>query len=192
MKTLLTVCLCIGALLTAVATAKAATGDVHFGRTLRQWRAQLQGENEFLRLYAARVLGQIGPRAMPALMEALKHQESGVRYWAAVGLGNVGPTARRAVPVLTKALKDASPMVRLGAATALWQIDRKPTAVTALIDALRDESETIRLYAVHALARIGPAASDAVPALTDALKDKNNYVRNAARQALKDIEGAPR
>ena len=49
------------------------------------------------------------------LIRALKHDESHVRYGAAVALGTIGMPA---VEPLIQALKDKNPCIRLGAAVA--------------------------------------------------------------------------
>ena len=48
----------------------------------------------------------------------------------------------------------------------------------------------MRFRAAWALARIGPAATDAIPALEAALKDKSAKVRAAAAEALKKIRAS--
>ena len=62
------------------------------------------------------------PRTTGALREGLKDGDSGVRYWAAMGLLMRGRRAvRRARQDLRAALKDASPTVRVIAARALGE-----------------------------------------------------------------------
>lgn len=72
------------------------------------------------------LLGPAAKDAVPALVEALKDNDSAVRSYAASTLGKIGPAARDAVPAL-KALSenDPNPDVRGVAATALLAI-RKP------------------------------------------------------------------
>ncbi len=162
---------------------------MHLGRTLEQWRAMLGEKNETMRLYAARALGEIGPQALPALLEALEHKDSAVRYWAAVGLGDLGEAAKSAVPKLARALKDDSPSVRTQAAFALWKIERREQALQVLAEQLKHPSRAVRLRAVQTLGSIGPPAKPVLAAVEEATKDKDRYVQNAARQAVKDITG---
>lgn len=82
-------------------------------------------------------------------------------------------------------LKDLSPEVRMRAVEALGYFG--PRAVPALIQALKDDTAKVRREAAAALGKIGPAAKDAVPALR-ALRHPI-IVRQAAREALKKIEG---
>ena len=57
-------------------------------------------------------LGQIGPPAIPALVELLKDKDPAVRFAAAEGLGKIGPQAKIAVPALLPLLKDEDGIVR--------------------------------------------------------------------------------
>lgn len=60
-------------------------------------------------------------------------------------------------------------------------------ALPALIEALKDPQASVRDRAAHALARMGPPASQAVPALIDALEDPDWRVRRSAARALGQI-----
>jgi HEAT repeat protein len=127
-------------------------------------------------------LVQMGQTAVPALAEALKDKEPGVRQIAAKALGRIGPKPEAAVPALTEALKDKEGFVRWVAAQALAQIGE--TAVPALIKSLgADHGPDVHRYAAEALVKIGEPA---VPALTKALRDKDNEwtVRQSAALAL--------
>jgi hypothetical protein len=67
-----------------------------------------------------------------------------------------------------------------------------PSAATPLVKLLEHGNPDVRRAAAEALARMGPAASEAVPALRDCLKDRDAGVRDAARKALADVErGTP-
>ena len=63
------------------------------------------------------MLVDLGPAAVPALIEALGDEDAGVRRHAASLLGKIGPGAEAAVPALIAALKDEDGEVRLG---AMW------------------------------------------------------------------------
>jgi HEAT repeat protein len=79
--------------------------------------------------YTATALAQIGPGAVPGLIEALRSKNANVRRIAAKVLGKIGPAARQAVPWLRPLLKDEQGGVREAAAQALKQID--PAEATA-------------------------------------------------------------
>jgi HEAT repeat protein len=53
---------------------------------------------------------------------------------------------------------------------------------------MKDDNSIVRQEAILILARIGPAAKDAVPALQQALNDPDEQVRARANTALRQIE----
>ncbi|KST67229.1 HEAT repeat domain-containing protein [Mastigocoleus testarum] len=134
---------------------------------------------------AADALVNIGEPAVGALIEALKNEDSNLRWRAASVLSDIGVEAAPAVEALTLALQDDDPQVRLYATIALGNIGEaaKP-AVPSLIAALQDKEQYVRIYAPSALRKIGVEAKVAVPALIGALKDNNIGVRLNAAYAL--------
>ena len=85
---------------------------------------------------AADALVNIGSPAVSALIEALKNEDSNLRWRAASVLSDLGAEAAPAVPALTEALQDDDAQVRLYATIALGNIGEaaKP-AVPALMAA---------------------------------------------------------
>ena len=155
---------------------------------------RIKSKNVEVRVDAAEALGQIGPAAIMALIQALKDKgDSSVRYWPAKALAQIGPKAKAAVPALAQALKDEDEWVRANAAEALGRIGPEAkAAVPALIQALKNEDVLrVRWGAAEALGQIGPAAKQAVPALAQALKDIEDsyspYFRESAVEALEKI-----
>jgi uncharacterized sulfatase len=75
----------------------------------------------FQRVFAAAdVASMLDPTAVPQLKKHLADPDSGVRYWGAMGALFRGPSAVSALkPLLTAALDDESPSVRIAAAEAL-------------------------------------------------------------------------
>ncbi len=123
--------------------------------------------------------------AVPALVEALKHEEGRVRAEAAEELGLIGRPARAAVPALFRALKDTDGLVRLRAAGALAQLDPKhPAALPALLQGMQEKEAKMRKAAAESLGDIGPEAKAAETALVEALRDADLGVRWAAAEAL--------
>ena len=91
-----------------------------------------QAESEFSALAAdhdafeaivSETLVRIGVDAVPALVYQLAHPRADVRRWAAVMLGELGPTGREAIPPLQEALKDKDSGVRDAARRALEKVD---------------------------------------------------------------------
>jgi HEAT repeat protein len=134
----------------------------------------------------------IGPRAVPALIDALKDDSFVVRYNATESLMGMGPEARQAVPALVNAQKDKHLQVQLSSLQALEAIGPEASAaIPALAESLRDTLKhpshsygaTWRLsdYAKDALVNIG---AEAVPEFIKGLKDIDNIVRYLVVEAL--------
>jgi len=145
------------------------------------------------RLRAAADLAGQGPSALPKLEKLLSDPEAALRYWAAIGLGNLAGKASRAAGALKQALRDSSPVVRIAAARALCRMDRLKEALPVLERELASEQEWVRLNAAIVLDELGARARPAIPALHQALKDKQNkYVVRVANHALNALEGTHR
>lgn len=138
--------------------------------------------DEDVRQAAARALAQIGPAAVPVLVQELKHPVFQFSRRAAYGLALMGPEAAEAVPALIPCLKLGAPDVRALAAHALGEIGppaaKAATALTLLLD---DPSKEVTKQAQGALARIGRPA---VPALHGALSSTNPAIRRQAAELL--------
>lgn len=121
---------------------------------------------------AAHLLGLIGEPAVPALSEALMHEDAQVRSLAAQALRSCGSPSLSALPVLLEVLKDPEPEVRGQAALALGRMGPEAkSAVPRLIRLLEDTNEQVSGRAAEALGRIGPEARGAVPALARTAND---------------------
>ena len=81
---------------------------------------------------------------MPALIDALKSEHAGLRYYAAGALGQIGSNAKAAVPALTDALEDDDKSwdVRKAAAKALRKISKSPKHRVPPADNLKNVEET--------------------------------------------------
>lgn len=166
------------------------------------------------RRHAVIALGETGDKeAINPLIEALNHEDGGVRRAVSPALGNFGLSAVEPLinvlrdmdddkyvewmaksafrcigdPVnkrLSESLEDKNPLLRKNAALVLGIINDK-SAVTTLIDVLKDESAEVRSSAAYALGKISD--SDAVEPLMIALDDNAEEVRSAAITALGEI-----
>jgi 3-methyladenine DNA glycosylase AlkD len=147
----------------------------------------LKRESRELRAGVARALGEIGDaRAVDALIEALKDEDSDV-YWNSIdALVKIAKKDLGVVDKLIKALKDEDSDVRISVAWALGEIG-DASAVDALIEALRDEDSYVRESVAWALGAIGDAR--AVDSLIKTLKDDDYFVRESAKVALFRILG---
>jgi HEAT repeat protein len=112
------------------------------------------------RVTALLALGKLGPRAtaaLPALKEALAHEEARVRRSAAWALGRVGPKASTALMALLKLLlQDPDAGVRRSTATALGLLGRRAkAAIKALHEARqKDADPSVRRAATAALKKL--------------------------------------
>ena len=162
--------------------------DLHLGQTLAEWKTQLQAPDRTDRLLASRAIGEMaiaGARgADKALFAAILHRDSGVRYWAVVATGEMGPRGKPGVSQLRRALRDATPEVRCWAAYASVRLGDGDRAMPVLIEDLGNEERGARLQAAHALDALGEQARPATEALKKALDDEFDYVKRTARHAL--------
>ncbi len=114
--------------------------------------AAVDSEKHNTRVMAISWLGDMGERAVPHLIKALRHEDSSVRTNAANALGKIGKKAIDAVPELIKLLGDKDKDVRHGAIEALGEIGEKERSVPALVSMFDDEDG---YNAVYALVRYG-------------------------------------
>ena len=128
----------------------------------------LNDGDRYVRERVDETLRRIGEPAVPALIEALKDEDS--VNGAIRTLGKIGPVTEEVLPALIDTLKDEDEGVRRMAISALEEIgpDAKD-AVPALIKALKDENPINGAIAASTLGKIGEPA---VPDLIEALKDK--------------------
>jgi HEAT repeat protein len=142
---------------------------------------QLQSIAPAQRWSAAEGLGRLGdPRAVPALVGALRDPHAFVRWTAIQALGEIG--APETVALLLPLLEEPDPLIRRSAVDALGRFDT-PESREALRRALRDPDPTVRRNAIDAVARLQDTA--AVDALVLALDPRNGlWLRYSAAEAL--------
>ena len=93
-----------------------------------------------------------------ALYEKIRHEDSGVRFWAVIALRQRLSTNGQMKKVLENALKDASPVVALAAAEALCSVNEETKALPIIKKYLKDDSPTVVLQAAMAARLIGKKA----------------------------------
>lgn len=124
-------------------------------------------------------------------IEALTNRKASVRQSAAICLAIAGPAARAAIPDLMDRLGDPSPVVRLYAAQALWEIDRNGYPIMpVLLDLLLTNRGDTRIGAIYTLGRMGNSASDTAPWLAKMLKNSKTVDRVLLAEAVLRIEPA--
>ena len=158
------------------------------GRSLPMLRQFLTSKNEDLHQQTFEIIRQIGPPAIPLLVQLLQYDEVSFRRFAADALIDLPPDTEAIQPALRRALRDEDSMVAGDAARALGALrERAGPSVRALIKTLSHENPYVRIYAAEALASIGPRASAATRNLAKALGDPIPGVRWAAGEALAGI-----
>jgi HEAT repeat protein/outer membrane protein assembly factor BamB len=168
----------------------AASGSLIQGarRSLPLLRRFLSSDDEELHKRTFEIIRQIGPPAIPMLVELLRHEEVAFRRFAADALIDLSPDTELSQPALRRALRDEDSMVAGDAARALGALGEKAgPSVRALVEALSHVEPSVRIYAAEALASIGPKAGAAAKDLAGALGDPIPGVRWAAGEALGGI-----
>ena len=164
---------------------------------LADWLVALSHDSPFERPQAGAARGGPSPplAAVQSLLSRLKDSDREVRLQAVAGLGDLGGEARRVLPVLRAALREAAHNdgddgVRAEAVRALLRAGPQPaTEVGALVNALHSDLDVVRFHAAFALGDFGPAGRPGVPALIHAsLWDEDPAVRVEAALALRKID----
>jgi HEAT repeat protein len=136
---------------------------------------------------AAEALVQVGPEAVPILVQMLKDERRGRTRAAATALAKLGSDASGAVRALRDVCHDPRPTVRRAVIDALGNIDPLSTQ-DLLLGALKDPAWSVREAAVQALGKPGFPRTEAILALLKMTKDKDLDVREAAVDVLKRID----
>lgn len=142
---------------------------------------RLESEQASQRWEAAEGLGELGdPRAIPALVQALRDPHAFVRWAAAQAIGRIG--GEEAISLLLPLLQESDALVRRSAADALGYLDA-PEVRRSLRRALRDPDPTVRRNAIEAVARLDDR--EAVGILAAMLTSSDDlWVRYSAAEAL--------
>ncbi|MEO6741037.1 MAG: HEAT repeat domain-containing protein [Chthoniobacteraceae bacterium] len=127
---------------------------------------------------AAHALARIGDVARPALLEALKADDTGLRLGAAKALGGMGAPARDAIPALIENLGHGDEELRNEVIDTLGLVGAD--AVAPLTKSLSWPDPKLRIGSARALAAIGgPAASAGSELLARLAAEKEQDVRIA-------------
>jgi N-sulfoglucosamine sulfohydrolase len=128
------------------------------------------------------------------LTDLLADPHSCIRYWAAIGcliriqMQNAAPEEGRLTQLIEKivelslkerAIKDASPDVRITAAEALVELGHAETGLAALSELLQSENEPVALHAANAFECLGEAAKPALPTVSKVAGKSQGYVERA-------------
>lgn len=148
---------------------------------------------EQLRDIAAKA-GEADPKNERLFGKSLSHKDAAVRYWAAIGLGDLVKPSAGSLKALDTALKDDASAVRVSSAHALCKHGRADAGLPVLEAEVTGDKEWTRLAAAIALDELDEIARSAAAALKKSIGLKGNkYVARVAVRALTELgEEAPR
>jgi len=132
---------------------------------------------------------------IPRMTRLLIDPDSTVRYWAAVGLGNLGESARRAEEALEAVLDDESENVRTAAARALCRMNRPAKALPVLVDVLDNGSQWARVHAANVLDELDEQARPVIEAMQrnkayrKGFVAEGKYTVRVLNRALNELQG---
>lgn len=151
------------------------------------------------RLAEVAVKASAGPDALPDLLAALDDSQPAIRYWAAVGIGNIGlPAAATARAAMVRQLSDPSRVVRVMAARALCRLGDPEDALPVLTEVLAHGGQWERLYAANVLDEIDEQARPVLRQMHAALQPRDDLVQRGKytvrviNRALNQLEGTQR
>jgi uncharacterized sulfatase len=153
---------------------------------------------------SAELMGQIrdtasqsleGSEILPQLREAVSHEDSVVRYWAAIGVGNLGEEGAEAAPLMENLLTDQAENVRIAAARALCRMGRPKQALPILVAVLDQGSQWARVQASNVLDEMDDQALPVVDAMKrhleprEDLLQRGKYTVRVLNRALNELQG---
>jgi arylsulfatase A-like enzyme len=166
--------------------------------TLYEWAHDPAGYPLERILAMAESASLLKAESIPLLRDRLQDSDSGVRYWAALGLLMRGSNAVSAAhSELERALRDESPSVRITAAQALGEFGNE-SDLAAVLQVLRELAPAdtngayVSMLALNAIAALGPKAAPLHDMLrTMPTKDPNVPVRpnDYVHRLVKEITG---
>lgn len=171
------------------AVIQADSINIVAGRSLADWTAELQSSSPVARRRAVLSIGAFGKTAVPALTQALTHEDAVVRYWAASELGDLGNAAAAALVSLRTVHGEKSLGVRISAAYALCRIGQVEEGLPTLLEGLKHTERGIWNSSADFLARIGPPAKAAIPTLEAEGKRGADHIADICNEALRRIRG---
>ena len=137
---------------------------------------------------AAKLLGQMGTSAFPAIRDALASGSAQQRWGATVALYQSTADIEPFRPVLTRQLSAQEDVLVLASLGALARLQSRGAAALPAVKALlQHEDAEIRWAALATLAAIGPAARDVVPDIEPFLHDESADLRLVAADAMRRI-----
>lgn len=146
---------------------------------------------------AREALIRIGPSAVPALTDALGHEDALTRVHAARALWSLEKQSERILPVLLQAWRDVDlfltdECIRYEASKALGEVGKEAPdqILPILVGALQGEDEELAATATISLRIVGEADKRAVEALIGLFSDPREGMGNVAGWRLRELGSA--
>ncbi len=134
-------------------------------------------------------LAESGKSAIPQLINAMQDKRSSVRWWAAIGLGNMNSDAEAAKTVLQKTLQDKSASVRIAAARAFCRMGRSRQVMKILVEELQNkDNKIVRHYAALELEDLGDKAEEFIEEIRAARNDSYDGVKRVTSRIVSTLE----
>ncbi|MFW6134228.1 MAG: HEAT repeat domain-containing protein [Elusimicrobiota bacterium] len=165
------------------AWALARTGDA---QSLEKAMEELVEASKMAGLRLSSSVFELGKKAGPIVMKALKHDNDNVRILAVHLLGEL-KSERAVEPLINTALKQENNEIKIAVCKALGNIGSKK-AESFLVDMLSHDNWVVRAKSVHALGKIGDPKE--INNIVPLLNDEKWWVRYNAGKAL-FLLGAP-
>lgn len=125
------------------------------------------------------------PANLEDLAAAMAHDDAVVRYWGAIGMGNLAEHASAYHDLMERGLSDEAPCVRIASARALLKLRRPARALETLKAELASRHQWGRLRAAIVLGEAGELARPLVPELRACLTGQpNKYITRVANRTL--------
>jgi uncharacterized sulfatase len=138
------------------------------------------------------ILDSLAYKSAPELAALLGSGDEAVRYWAAIGLGNLKDGSAAVRKAFTAALAEVSPWARIAAARGMLFLGESLEALQALRLGLASQDPTVRLDAALACDELGMRAAALKPELLGVVADASmEYPAQVAKRALATLDGPP-
>jgi hypothetical protein len=126
----------------------------------------------------------VGVTSETELSAKLQDQESGVRYWAVMGLRQYSNVDKNTLITLEKALEDESPSVQVVAAEALCHFGKPAKAIPVLGRWVVDDRPWLALQSARNILLVGNNAKSLMPEMRKVLE--KNLSKPGAKGKYKD------
>lgn len=141
-------------------------------------------------------LASEGIAGLPKLLDAAEDADSAIRYWGAIGIGNIGePAAASSAGLMESLLEDDSSAVRTAAARALCRMQQPTKALPVLIHEMTGGAQWERLHAAIVLDEIDEQARPVLEQMQEGLKFQKGFSANGKyrvrviNRALNELNG---